>query len=80
MAVRLAQVGQLLLFLRVSHNNRMLPFVNQLMDLVSGSSGSKAATAPSPAVTLQPGVSESCSCLGSCSRATERLLASLLQL
>ena len=56
-----AQVGQMLLFLRVSHNNRMLPFVTQLMDLIaSHSKAPQPAPAPSlvPASTLQPGAQD----------------------
>ena len=51
----------MLLFLRVSHNNRMLPFVTQLMDLVaSHSRASPPVPAPSliPAQTLPSGTLE----------------------
>ena len=30
------QVGQLLLYARVSNNNRMLPFCSQIMEMVMG--------------------------------------------
>jgi len=41
------QVGQLLLYLRVSSNNRMLPFCSQLIDLCTDFSAPRTPTTAS---------------------------------
>ena len=45
------QIGQLLLFLRVSPKNRLLPFVTQLIDLIHKHTQAPAAAAAAVAVT-----------------------------